>query len=527
LPRIAPLGVLAAGVALYLFTMAPTVLWGDDAELQRIVVTGEPRVTGQSSGASHLLWLAIARPFVRWSAWLPLDSAGRTTLITALFGAVALALVFAAARELARSLGLPATAAGLAAAAALGLSHTFWLLAVRPDVYTLQTALLATAIWCTLRWRGAGAQFSVLSAQSGGRRHVAPVVFLLAAGVMVAAALANHAMILASTPGLAVLALALPGAQRRQALIGLAAVATAVALAVLVAAGVGVPLGELLRTLRSVHPVLPGPRDLLPVPLYLLYQYPLSLLLALPGVMVLWRRDRGALLGLLLLYAGNIALPLLIRLPDRFQFFLPSYVPVALVIGVGAAAIWHAPRTTHDVTQRSIALPLVPFVLRAPSLRWAVAAALAAPLVVYPVAAATGSTLAARLAPARTLPGRDPVAFYLWPAKTGYAGARYYGEAAFATLAPQAVIVADWLPYQTLRYLQAIEGRRPDVTLANVNAGGGAQLAFLLAQNVQRPLYIADDSPAPYYEMAEIERCFTVQREGVVYRLDRRGSACG
>jgi hypothetical protein len=356
---------------------------------------------------------------------------------------------------------------------------------------------------------------------------VAPVIFLLAAGVMVAAALANHAMILASIPGLAVLALAVPVAQRRQALIGAAAAATAAVLALLVAAVAGAPFGELLRTLRSVHPVPPGPRDLLPVPLYLLYQYPFSLLLVLPGVLVLWRRDRGALLGLLLLYAGSVALPLLIRLPDRFQFFLPSYVPVALIIGVGAGAIWEVGAKKDEGQMTNLWPPFPSFVLRPSSLRWVVAGALAAPLVVYPLAAATGSALAARLAPARTLPGRDPVAFYLWPPKTGYAGARSYGEAAFGTLAPQAIIVADWLPYQTLRYLQGVEGRRPDVELANVNAGGGAQLAYLLSQNGQRPLYLADDSPAPYYEMPEIERCFAVQREGVVYRLDRRGTACG
>ncbi|HEV2123773.1 MAG TPA: hypothetical protein VGW38_13500, partial [Chloroflexota bacterium] len=52
--------VLLFGAALYITSLAPSVLWGDDAELQRIVVTGEARAIGQSSRASHLLWLAIA-----------------------------------------------------------------------------------------------------------------------------------------------------------------------------------------------------------------------------------------------------------------------------------------------------------------------------------------------------------------------------------------------------------------------------------------------------------------------------------
>src|SRR5438067_11959315 len=96
------LAVFVAGALLYVVTMAPTLLWGDDAELQRIVVTGEPRVIGQSSSASHLLWLALASRIVPATPWLPLDPAGRATLITALFGAVALASAFLAGAALAQ-----------------------------------------------------------------------------------------------------------------------------------------------------------------------------------------------------------------------------------------------------------------------------------------------------------------------------------------------------------------------------------------------------------------------------------------
>ena len=148
-----PLAVAGLGLALYLVSMAPTVLWGDDAELQRIVVTGEARTVGQSSAASHLLWLALTRPFVQATGWVPLDAAGRTTLVSALTGALALVFVSLAGTELARPLGRRAALAGLLAAVALGVSHTFWLLAVRPAVYTLSVLLVALATWATLRWR--------------------------------------------------------------------------------------------------------------------------------------------------------------------------------------------------------------------------------------------------------------------------------------------------------------------------------------------------------------------------------------
>jgi hypothetical protein len=198
-----------------------------------------------------------------------------------------------------------------------------------------------------------------------------------------------------------------------------------------------------------------------------------------------------------------------------------------LLIGVGAGAIWDSASSVNSAASlgREFRWWRVPRIDPLAA-RWGVALALGAPLLIYPLAAIAGGAVAARVAPARTLPGRDPIAFYLWPPKTGYMGARGYGEAALASVAPRAAIVADWLPYETLRYLQTIERRRPDVDVQNINAGGGAQLSFLLAQDGQRPLYLADNTPFPYYDMPEIERCFAVQRESVVYRLVRRGDAC-
>ena len=60
------------------------------------------------------------------------------------------------------------------------------------------------------------------------------------------------------------------------------------------------------------------------------------------------------------------------------------------------------------------------------------------------------------------------------------------------------------------------------MTIAQLNAGEGVQLRYLLDQQRGRPLYLADDSPFPYYERAAIERCFRIEPDGVLYRLERR-----
>ena len=489
-----PVWVLVGGLVLYCATVAPTVLWGDDAELQRIVLTGEQRTLGQSGAASHLLWLGVTRAFVSATGWLPLDAAGRTNLVSALAAALALPFVYGSAAEVARAVGRSGRTAGLAAAGAFALSHTFWLLAVRPAVYTLQMALLACAVWALLRWRRVGGWW-----------------LLVLAALAVAAALLNHVMILASGLGLAAIALSADPARRRLLLVPVIAAALVGIVALGVAAARGVPVLSLVEAALSYRPRLPSLRDTALLGGYLLYQFPLVLPFALIGLVALWRRERGLTMALALLYGANVLLMLFRHHPamyvrDQYIFFLPSYVPVALLIGVGAA------------------------VARERLKRLAIGALVAAPLVVYPLVSVTAGALATRLAPARQLPGRDPVGYYLLPPKLGYMGARHFADRTYAALERDAVLVSDWLPYQTLLYVQQVEGVRPDVRLEMINAGNDAQLTFLLTQVQRRslppPLYLADNSPPPYYEIDQIRRCFDVTPAPPVFRLTYRG-ACG
>ena len=85
-------------------------------------------------------------------------------------------------------------------------------------------------------------------------------------------------------------------------------------------------------------------------------------------------------------------------------------------------------------------------------------------------------------------------------------------------LPPDAAVLADWLPLQTLRYFQAVEGRRPDVLLREIYAGQGEQVPWLIEQSHSRPVFIA--GTGRYYDLAEIEREFTVQPFGPIYRLE-------
>ena len=495
--------IAGAGLIVYCLSAAPTVLWGDDAELQRIAITGEARAIGQSSAASHLLWQAVAMGFVRSTTWLPVDVAGRVTLVSSIAGALALVPIGASAGLIAVRAGFSlrrSDVAGVVAALAFGLSHTFWLLASRPDAYTIQTLLLATSLWVMLR-----AGFSAR-----------PVLWWVAGIATVSLAMTNHVMILASVPGLAVLGMAGVRVSVGRT-ISTGIVGGTVLLGVVVGASIlGFPAFQAVSTLLRYRPMLPRPLDPVMLLVYLAYQFPASMVFAWWGVGTVRRLGSTAtVVGIVLLWLGPVVLVLFpaLYIRDQFQFYLPSYVPVAILIGLGAGELSNRPAVMARLTG-----------WRGPVLLGSI---LLAPLVVYPVAALVAGGVATKLAPSRVLPGRDPVSYYLWPPKTGYTGAREYADAAFGVLPVGAVVVSDWLPYQVLRYAQVVEGARPDLRLEMINAGDDRQVRFLREQPEGTPLYLADASPLPYYEMDGIRACHEVVKTGVVYRLDRRpGVGC-
>jgi hypothetical protein len=493
------LAVLVA-VGFYATSAAPSLLWGDDAELQRIAITGETRAVGQSSAASHMLWQVIASAFVRWTTWLPIDAAGRVTLVSALAAALTIIPLASVIRDLAERSGLGPRgrdAGTIVGAVAFGLGHTFWLLSARPDAYTVQTMLLAVALWGTVR--------------AGGTTQLWTGLAVSAAASV--AALTNHVIILASVPGLALLGVARVRPTARQvALTAVGGAATLVGV-LAVAQWAGFPAWALVLAVASYRPYVPMMRDAVLVVGYLAYQFPVTIALIACAWVPLRRLGLVVATGLGVMYLGVVGLMLFRYHPemyvrDQYIFYLPSYVPVAVVIGIGAGWVVENPPRWVRVRGRWLALSLV--------------AMACAPVVVYPLAAAVAGPIATRLAPARALPGRDPVWYYLWPPKTGYTGARDYVTAAFGALPRGAVVVADWLPYQPMRYVQAVEGGRPDVRLEMINAGDGRQLTFLKAQSPGTPLFLADVSPPPYYEIDDIRACFDVEAVGVVYRLQRR-----
>ena len=171
------LGLALLALALYGMTLLPGIGSGDTAELQRVVpMLGLAHPTGYPL-YTILGWLWGQLPLGGTPAW-------RVNLFSAVTAALAVGALYLAARELGQR---PLVA--VAAVLALAASFTFWSQATIAEVYGLAALLLVLVLLALLRWRA-------------GRLPFWPIGLLLGLG------LAHHRSIVLLVPGL-LLAIAL------------------------------------------------------------------------------------------------------------------------------------------------------------------------------------------------------------------------------------------------------------------------------------------------------------------------------
>ena len=420
------LSVLLCALVLYVGTLLPGLGIGDTAEFQRVVPLLE--LAHPTGYPLYTLtgWL--------WTHLLPGGSAAwRLNMFSAVAGAAAVAVLYLCAR----ALGQPRVVAA-AAALALATAPTFWSQATIAEVYALAALLQALLVLALLRWRAQRWPFWAVGLALGlGLAHHRTIVLMLP-GVLLFIALSRRprpaelGRALAATFGCCLLYLYVPlhapvwlnrwNVLRDYLSAGTVA-ADWISFQHLQADGIARPF-DLLR--RFVWPELGL----------------LGALLALLGALWLPWRDRAAGALLVVSYAVMFFFCCAYYVPDIQVFLIPLHLVAALLLGVGATLIVERlpPRAAPLAGALLLALPALLLYHNLPTIRAA-------------------NTLAPEQA----------------------------ARAQLARLSRQpALVVGDWQAIEGMRYLQAVEGQRPDIEFGMVPVR-----EYLLAAIARgRPVYL-------------------------------------
>jgi hypothetical protein len=482
--------VFGAALLFYSATLAPTVIWGDSASLSMNARLATPRL--QTAG-DHPLFMLVGRGFAR----LPGDLARNINFEAAVFGALTVMLVYRAGRLLGTS-----RIAAAVGAAALAVSHAFWLHAVIAEVYTANAFFLVSAINLLLLWP---------------RRD--DWRCLAAAGLVFLVGLANHLVLAALAPAAIAFVVAVCG-RRLLARRSLLTMGTLVAVAIAVVVAQPGSAAEALQKLWYGPPGIaeylvpnldPGPlaREAAFYLAYLTYQFPsISILLGVIGACALVRGRRPEALLLLLTMALNAALfvhytawPSGAVGGAKYVFYISDYVIFSILCAVGADHLFE--RGRGDIRSRGDdPTGLSSFARRRRRLEWVTLAAVAlVPPLLYAVVPVVVKMIRVDLVRARTLPYRDNDRFFLNPNKRGEDGARRFAEQVLQLVPPRAVIFADSTPYTVLRYVQRIDGIRPDVLLLSASVGQAVRVRWVVEDGRPRPTFIASLTPG-YYDFS-------------------------
>lgn len=490
--------IFAGSALFYLSTLVPDVLPADNGEFQLVAaVLGVAHPPGYPLH-TMLGWLMSQLP-IGTIAW-------RVNLLSVLLAGGTLTLVSASVRRLTGR-----TTAGVAAAMALGSSTTFWAQATMANVRTPTAFFAALGIYALVRHQQ----------ERESTRHLALFAASLTLGL-------THHLSLAFVSLFFVLYLFLidplllrqPRRWRRPALLALVCL---LPLAYLPWRS-GAPLApDNLRTLRGFfqHILALGfsgdffffttPAELLArlqvMGNVLTFQFhPLILVGAASGALVLLWKDRR-LASLLL---GGFALHTLItatyRAPQTVEYMLPAYVLLAITLGYGLGCLALGAAVSN---QKSEIPPRL-----APEASIKKNRLQTAALQLY-------SLPATLIIVVSLLQGFDHYPSYRTLAQSH--DARDYASAILDEAPHDAVVLADWHWAMPLRYLQLVEGVRPDLSIQYVYPTGEPYeqtwVRRIREELSERPVIVTH-----YHELAyrEIEAIFEPLGEAYWVRPELR-----
>lgn len=520
-----PLSIYFLTLGFYLYTMLPSLAWGDGVKLQSEAIAGESFVLAEMppdeftpdpfifsrvgvAAWDHPLYIVVGHFLVR--AFPFIDPLWLINFLSAFFGATSVALVFLLCMRFTASVF-----ASLYASLSLAVAHTFWWHSSTPEVYTLFVFLFLLSFYFFDRFERTGKPNA-----------------LVASAFFLGLAACTHILAFLAVPALGLYYL-FSGAYRnfrlsdsRKLILPIMGFLGGFSLYLVqfIRMSANFPLNEImgpvvgttfLSQLGTLSPIVIG-QSILTYLSFLTVQFgPVGLILGGFGIRRVFQSKDPLFLKIFFAFVVFALFGIFYRVTDQFTFFIASYVFWALLMGLGADS----------------ALGLLPLKWRSP-----VPIMLGVLLFATPffytylpgLAGRAGLNDASIGIPEIGVGLRNGLAYYINPSKRGDSSPYAFGYQTVSNLAPDALVIAEWYTdtdeYFILRYFTRIEKLRPDVTVAGWPAedpfsfDSGLVLVLIDDSFPERPVYLASLSDK-FYAASQLVEKNCVVPENNLYRL--------
>jgi len=509
----------------YIYTLQPSLAWGDGTKLQSEAISGESFVLAEMTSDEispdpyifnkvgvaawdHPLYIMMGHVLVRM---LPsVDSLWLVNFISALFGAASVTLVFHLCYQFTESLF-----ASIYAASSLAVSHTFWWHSSTPEVYTLLVFLVLVS-------------FSLFDQfQRTGRS-----TFLVYSAFFLGLAVSNHILAFLAIPALGLYCL-LSRRYRNFHISDLKKLIMpslgflcgfSLYIIQFIRLAANLPLNQLmgpavgstfLSQLGTFSPILLG-KSLLSYLLYLTYQFgPIGIILGVIGIRKVFETTNMHVRKIVSFFIVYTLFGIFYRVSDQFAFFLMSYVFFAILMGIGGS---HLFSIIQGGVRSTLVVVLVFTILGTPYFYHSVPR----------LAGRYGVDDAFIGIPQIGSGVRNGLAYYLDPNKRGDFNAYNFGSQTITELAQSSIVIAEWYTdtdeYFILRYFTKVRDLRADVTIMGWPTQDPFSFDSRLALQViednfpQRPVYLASLSDK-FYTSSKLIGIYCIVPEDNLYRL--------
>jgi len=491
------IAVFLFSFAFYIFTLAPTVIWGDNAYFALHAKNMELNI----SADSHPLFVILGRLFF----YLPFEPAYSLNLLSAVTSSLSVMMIYLIVLEMTNSM-----ASSIIGALSLCFSHAFWHNAVIGRIYGLNVLFVAALVLIFLRWQKESTNNRLLYLAAflfglGLSNHL--IMILTGIGFLFLIAVINYRVLLRLKILIVGVCFLLLGSSILVYLSILKLMAGKPTLSMMDAA----TGGEYKRAMLVISPKIF--RDIFMYFSYLFYQFPvIGFSLIFIGAFALFRKDRIVAVFLLLLIGVNAFFflsfgPGVIR-TTKYTFYISDYAIFSIFIGYGFFACLTYFRS-KGYSMRKV------FVLGA-------ALIIILPISLYNVAPYVAKLFGVNLHHARTIPFRDNDTYFLNPSKRGYTGATRYAEKAFEIASLNSIIIADFTPCTVLWYYQEVKGVRKDIRII-LSGSYSENIPYnTVATNYgKQDIYLADMEDG-YYRIRELKENYNFMPAGVLFKIVKK-----